>query len=340
MSEAARQDYQKVVQQAHEKFSETVRLTMLSLLGIAFFCLVTVFSTPDISFLLGGAKVKMPFIDVEILFQNFLLLAPLLLIMVTIYLHIFYGYWLDLETYYQHLSSNAPPIEHLPTLFSLDHPIPRLHSAFIFYWLVPVVLGTITWRGAVSFGGSGGGGRRLTLMTGLVTGILIFLQIRRCPALQRPWNRLRWTIMGGVVASLVAIMTFIPEWLQRPLNIAGADLKGRSLARVNLAGTYANGAEFQDANLQGATLRDADLERASFQGADLRGAHLQDAILWDADLRDAILQGANLMSAILMSAILQSANLREVKDLTKAQIESAATDEHTLLPDDLERPAP
>jgi hypothetical protein len=30
MSEAARQDYHKVVEQAHEKFSETVRLTMLT----------------------------------------------------------------------------------------------------------------------------------------------------------------------------------------------------------------------------------------------------------------------------------------------------------------------
>jgi hypothetical protein len=32
MSEAARQAYQKVVEQAHEQFSETVRLAMLSLL--------------------------------------------------------------------------------------------------------------------------------------------------------------------------------------------------------------------------------------------------------------------------------------------------------------------
>jgi hypothetical protein len=38
--EAARQDYRQVVQQAHEKFSETVRLAMLSLLGFALFCLL------------------------------------------------------------------------------------------------------------------------------------------------------------------------------------------------------------------------------------------------------------------------------------------------------------
>jgi hypothetical protein len=40
MPEAARQDYRQVVQQAHEKFSETVRLAMLSLLGFTLFCLL------------------------------------------------------------------------------------------------------------------------------------------------------------------------------------------------------------------------------------------------------------------------------------------------------------
>jgi signal transduction histidine kinase len=287
---------------------------------------LTLFSTPDVAFLLGGAKVKVPFADVEILFQSFLLLAPGLLLVVTIYLHIFYGYWLDLETDYQHLSANTPSIEPLPTLFSLDHPIPRLLSAFIFYWLVPVVLGTITWRAAVSVGGSGGGGRPLALLTGLVTVMLLLLQIRRCPAFQRPWNRVRWTILGGLVVSLVVVTLMVnPEVFQRPLNIAGADLKGRSLARVNLAGTYAPGTEFQDANLQGANLRDANLQRASLQRANLQGVSL-----WSANLEDANLQGADL----------RGADLREVKDLTKAQIESAATDERTRLPDDLKRPVP
>jgi hypothetical protein len=249
MSEEARRDYRAIIQQAHEKFSETVRLTMITLLGLAFFCLLTAFSTPDSSFLLGGAKVKVPFADVEIPFQSFLLLAPFLLIIITIYLHIFYGYWLDLETDHQHLSYNAPPIEHLPTLFSLDHPVPCLLNTFIFYWLVPLVLATITWRAAVRFSGAGGGGHPLAFITGLVTIILVFLQIRRCPASQRRWNRLCWTIIGVIVASIVVIM-FILERLERPLNLAGADLKDKSLVRVNLENTNAKGAEFQRADLQ------------------------------------------------------------------------------------------
>jgi hypothetical protein len=152
MSEAARQDYHKVVQQAHEKFSETVRLAMLSLLGFALFCLLITFSTPDSALIIADPTIKTPFADVQVSFQSFLILAPFLLIVVTLYLHIFYGYWLDLETDYQHLTrsreASEPAMERLPTLFSLDHPVPRLLTVFIFYWLLPLVLIVITWKAA------------------------------------------------------------------------------------------------------------------------------------------------------------------------------------------------
>jgi hypothetical protein len=110
MPEEDRKAYRAVLQRAHEKFSETVRSSMLTLLGVAFFCLLTVFSTPDSSFLLGGAPVKVPFADVQIPFHSFLFLAPFLLLVITIYLHVFYGYWLDLETDRQHLSRSEPPV--------------------------------------------------------------------------------------------------------------------------------------------------------------------------------------------------------------------------------------
>jgi hypothetical protein len=92
VSEAARQDYHKVVQQAHEKFSETVQRAMLSLLGFALFCLLITFSAPDSTLLVADPTIKMPFADVQVSFQSFLILAPSLLIIVTLYLHIFYGY--------------------------------------------------------------------------------------------------------------------------------------------------------------------------------------------------------------------------------------------------------
>ena len=45
------------------------------------------------------------------------------------------------------------------------------------------------------------------VITGLVTAILVFLQIRRCPASQRQRNRRRWLVMGLIVAGLVLTIT-------------------------------------------------------------------------------------------------------------------------------------
>jgi hypothetical protein len=191
MSEAAQQGYQTIVQQAHEKFSETVRLTMFSLLGFALFCLLITFSVPDGSLLVADPTVKMPFADVQVSFQNFVFLAPVLLSAVAVYLHIFYGSWLDLDMHHRHLTlsreSGGPPIDRLPTLFSLDRPVPRLLTAFIFYWLVPLVLVAMTWKAAARVEW----GVPLIIITGVVTAMLVFLRIRRRPASQRQWIRHR-----------------------------------------------------------------------------------------------------------------------------------------------------
>jgi hypothetical protein len=266
MSEAERQAYQQVVQQAHEKFSETVRLAMLSLLGFALFCLLITFSTPDSSLLVADPTIKMPFADVQVSFQSFLILAPFLLIVITLYLHIFYGYWLDLETDLQHLTlsreSSEPSMKRLPTLFSLDHPVPRLLTAFIFYWLMPLVLIVITWKAAArhEWGGP------LVRLTGLVTVALVFLQIRRRPASQRQWNRPLWGVMGLIVGCMAAMMALhiaqLPQYREiaqmvafvpgvpRPLNIERADLKGKWLAGADLSHAYATLANLRGANLE------------------------------------------------------------------------------------------
>ena len=43
------------------------------------------------------ASIKVPFADVPISFVGFLVVAPLLLLLLTTYLHVFYGYWLGLD---------------------------------------------------------------------------------------------------------------------------------------------------------------------------------------------------------------------------------------------------
>ena len=368
--------YQKAMEPAHEKFSETIRLAMLSLLGFALFCLLITFSAPDVSLLVAEPTIKMPFADVQVSFQSFVILAPLLLIVITLYLHIFYGYWLDLETDYQHLmqgyESSTPSIERLPTLFSLDHMVPRLLTTFIFYWLVPIVLLMMSWKAAARVEW----GMPLVLFTCFVTCTLIFLQIRRRPVPQRWLNRSLWLVMGLIVSCLATItvwlivsllqhreMVIVPHLFPRSLNIFRADLKEKWLAAVDLRYADADYANFENANLNhadlsGADLRMANLQEANLVGANLReaflvGANLQKADLWRANLREAFLVGANLQEADLRKAKLQKAtllvanlqkadlgdaDLRDVRGFEPAQIHTAFWNEETQWPEGFEPP--
>ena len=61
----------------------------------------------------------------------------------------------------------------------------------------------------------------------------------------------------------------------------------------------------------------------------------QGALFQFADLHGANLQGTDLLVADLRGANLPGADLRNVKGLTKAQIESAFIDDETKLPDGL-----
>jgi uncharacterized protein YjbI with pentapeptide repeats len=351
MAEVDQQSYREVLEKAHEKFSETVRLTMLSLLGLSLFCFVVTFSTPDSSPLVADATIKLPFGDMPISFRVFLIVGPFLLSVVTVYLHIFYGYWLDLETDHQHLiltgAKSQLSIEILPTLFSLDHPVAHLLTAFIFSWLVPLVLIGISWKAAVLHGW----GLSLTLLTGLVTILLIFLQIRRCPVSQRRWNRVRWATMAFIIAGIVVI-TVNPPWFkcppkgiwerpcktvmsvrERPWKIYRADLKEKWLAGAKLGGADARRTNFKGAILPNAEFPGANLESANLSEANLRNVDFKKARLMHANLQGAKLNGAKFDGANLQNANLQDTDLQGVSGLTKEQIQQARTDMNTKLPD-------
>ena len=168
--------HKDVVREAHKQYSETLNRTMLALLGVAFFCLLTALGSPDKLLLEADSKIKVPFADAPLSFFGFIVVAPFLLIVLLIYLHIFYGFWIACEWERQYINQRLiPPIEGIPTLFSLPATAPRVLTGFIFYWLVPLVLGVITWK-AWAFPAMG---RPLTYVSGVVIVALVLLQLRR-----------------------------------------------------------------------------------------------------------------------------------------------------------------
>lgn len=82
--------------------------------------------------------------------------------------------------------------------------------------------------------------------------------------------------------------------------------------------------------------------RVDLHGAYIRHTDLSNAILRDADFSNADLTGAKLRNSDfertrLNGAILHGADLTGARNLTVAQLASAFTDEHTVLPSYIDR---
>jgi hypothetical protein len=184
---------------------------MLTLLGIALFCLLTALGSPDRLLLAEDSTIKVPFADAPISFLGFVIVAPLLLGVVTVYLHIFYSYWLELERERRQINQSLigtedQQIEGVPSLFYFSGWLPRLLTSLIFYWLVPLILATITVKALAR----PEIGRPLIYVTGIVTLILAFLQIRRRPDNRRRWWSLLSFLMLALIIGLMLLSSFYP----------------------------------------------------------------------------------------------------------------------------------
>jgi Pentapeptide repeats (8 copies) len=315
--------HRTIVLDAHQKCSETITKAMLTLLAVALFCLLTALGSPDRLLLAADSTIKVPFADAPISFLGFIVVAPLLLGVITVYLHIFYGYWLELERERRQINQNSTKtgeqqIESAPSLFYFTDWVPRLLSSFVFYWLVPLVFAAITWKAL----GYPPIGRALIYVTGVVTFILIFLQIRRRPGNHRRW----WTPLSFLTLALIIVLMFLSifysEIFRRPLNLFRAEMPKAWLVGVDMRGANASYANLQQANLNGANLAGANLAGASLQGIKLGYANLQRANLWRAELQGANLQEAHLKEAYLLGANLEKAELQEAH-LQEAYLQGA-----------------
>jgi len=100
---------------------------------------------------------------------------------------------------------------------------------------------------------------------------------------------------------------------------------------AKLREAHLEGADFTSTVLTGAELRGANLQGANLSGAKLQGAYLAFANLQGANLMFAKFQGANLWSANLQGAYLKGANLQEAflmdADLRGIHLEKAPSED-------------
>ena len=185
-----------------------------------------------------------------------------------------------------------------------------------------------------------------------------------------PWEAQEGVLRKvGIIKRLNELQAPLPFWLRyiclKGAVLVGADLKGVDLSGANLETACLHAADLKGvhlreanlcladlsfSNLEGANLLAADLRDANFEGTNLKGARLWNANLEVADLRNANLEGADLRNANLAGADLawvnlagddwEWVNLTGAKNLTWDQLETAKTNDETILPAYLKENAP
>jgi len=281
----------------HDEISKTIRRVFHTLAGTCLFCIITLAGSPDSKLLTPEATVKLPLLNYDMGFASFLVVGPVLLTVLTMYLHIFVN---------DHRRYPIPEKLRLPILPNFSSFSAKAAVWLLFYWMTPITLAFFTWKARPVEGE--------LLFTGsmVVAAVLVILQVRRSPKKWRGWA---FPLLGFLfclfVASLWGLMS------TRQLNLFKADLSGKDLRHTNLEGAF-----LAEAILSGTNLTMANLTNAYLREADLRGANLTKADLTGANLTNAYLRGANLTKANLTGAL----------NLSQGRLDQACGDDETKLP--------
>jgi uncharacterized protein YjbI with pentapeptide repeats len=285
-----------------------------TLLGFGVFCILAL-ESPDSLLLSEKPTVKLPFVGSQVSITGFFITGPILIFGMWVYLNI-------LMTYHRKLREalSTREVTAVPTVAQLKHPFLRLVVTLTFYFLLPVVMLSFTYK-AMAVPGIGMVMFSVTLLIGwvhLLTAVKRFKDIARTTLV----------VLGSafiLVAGYISWQT--PQVFVRPYNLFRADLSRAFLPNKYLKDTYAARADLKGAVLVGADLRNAYFGNADLQGADLTRAKLNGAFfgwadLRNADLSDADLRGARLIHTDAREAILSSVKLQGA-ELTLVDFENA-----------------
>ena len=94
----------------HDHLSRDIRVTGLTLLAYSIFCFVTLSQVDEI---IKTRNVEIPLADFPVKFSSFLAAGPLVLIIITFYLHLFIWEWERIRS--------VTPEKKLPVTFNMEN---------------------------------------------------------------------------------------------------------------------------------------------------------------------------------------------------------------------------
>jgi uncharacterized protein YjbI with pentapeptide repeats len=324
-----------------EHVSETSRnagTVFFTMLAACAYSWLTIATTTDVELLAGSKALKLPIIDTEIPTVGFYVAAPLLLLAVYCYLHLYLQrLWVGLSRLPAWFPDGLPLHEKVyPWLLTglvrsyimwlrPDRPFTqRLESwisTFLAWWIVPL---TLLWFWERSWPRHGFYFTVILAVlgcVGVIFGLFFYSMAGRTLHGHEYLHRRR---KFAYFASGVAVVGIIGA-----LSL-GALCGYRGVC--GLDGSFPTGVS-STLDWLGRTFDSRGLTYAYLYEADLRNADLEGMNLIGADLRKAQLQGADLSQADLLAADLSGADLRDAQGLTQERLDCACGDEETKLPE-------
>jgi hypothetical protein len=332
--------------------SQSARTTFFALLGAALYSWLTIATTSDAELITDTASSPLPIIGTEIPLAGFYLVAPLILLAVYVYFHLYLQrLWRGLSTLPavfadgKALDEKAYPWllnglvrAHFTNLTLGQRPLSRLEnvlSIILAWWVIPFTLAGfwLFFLPRHAWFGTG----FLVVLTAIATGFGIYSYQLAAGTLSGTVELLpEWPLWTWIWSS---IRNYRPDkWTSLILALAlvlsgGAALDPGHDLLASIVRTTANLREAQLSTTPSDwTGKEIDrVKGADLRGKDLRGADLSGAFLVKARLENAELSGANLSGADLRSANLTGADLRDAV-LENAKLEGACRDGETKLP--------
>jgi hypothetical protein len=139
----SRQRPPALVDQAQDETSTSITRIVLTFVGAALFCLLSLMS-PDSALLTTGERLSVPFAG-PVSFLGFIFVGPAVLIALRVYLQIYVEHWRGLEA----IPRQVPSPPRVPTLAPLRNPLVRGFTGFVLYLLLPLTMLAFTWKAAV-----------------------------------------------------------------------------------------------------------------------------------------------------------------------------------------------
>ncbi|MDH4035582.1 MAG: pentapeptide repeat-containing protein, partial [candidate division Zixibacteria bacterium] len=357
-----------------EEISKNARKIFLAMLLGCAYAWLTILTTTDARLILNSVSSPLPIIGAEIRIAYFYYAAPVILLGLYIYLHLY------LQRLWEGLSKLPAIFEDGKRLDERAYPwllngLVRRHfdklkggrsgiekteelvSLFLAWWVVPLTFGLFWYWYLVRHHWPGTGLHIVLISLSIACAILFYR--KHADSLRgsvRPafhWKRFyrTRTFQSMSVVALCAVVSYgaieglyfemePDRWYGDTPSWARADLREAQLSTIPPS-YWSMDSAIRDDAVRGANLRGADLRYAHMQGsflvnADLKYANLEGSNLWLSNLSNANLDSANLTGVDLTDAELPGATLRFAK-LSDAELDYANLSDATMMGDTLIR---